>query len=186
MARETATVSNTGVEGFDPARLRAARERVGLTQRALAEQLVTAVHREHATAGRDDLSLNQLHDLSRRIESVRSKINYYEAGKRQPRVDMLHLLGQALAVSPLELLEPGTPATLATLRAQYGLRQSDVADHLGCSRAHYARVEAGTAAVHADDRQRLAALFKISTDELEELIGGATTVGTLVRQRATS
>lgn len=171
--------------GFDPARLRAARERVGLTQRTLAEQLVTAVHREHATAGRDDLSLNQMHELSRRIESVRSKINYYEAGKRSLRVDMLHLLGRALGMSPLELLEPGTPATLATLRAQHGLRRADVADHLNCSRAYYARVEAGTAAIHPDDRQRLAALFKISTDELKQVIGGAITVGMLVRRQAT-
>ena len=175
VAKETATVSNTGVKGFDPTRLKAARERAGLTQRDLAEKLITATQVEQDDSGPSAVSLEQLRQLSRKIESARTLINYYEVGKRTPRADMLYQLAAALDVDPLDLLAPGSPITLATLRARRGLLQEDVARHLNRSRAYYARMETGTAEISAEDRQRLAALLGINASRVGEAVSDAET-----------
>ena len=150
-------MSTTGVTGFDPARLRAARNRAKLSQRSLADKLLPA-----DTAGQP------VHQLARAIETLRTQIHYYETGQRIPRPDMLHRLATALDLDPLELLHPRTPATLAVLRARHGLRQADVAEHLTCGRAYYSRIEAGTAPLNADHRQRLARLLRISPTDVEQ------------------
>ena len=168
VAKETTTVSNTGVKGFDPTRLKAARERAGLTQRDLAEKLITATQVEQEDAGPGALSLEQLRRLSRKIESARTQINYYEAGKRTPRADMLYRVATALGVDPLDLLDPCTPLTLATLRARRGLLQEDVARQLNCSRAYYARMEWGNAEISITVHQRLAELLAVNTGALHK------------------
>jgi transcriptional regulator with XRE-family HTH domain len=154
-------VGTTGVTGFDPARLRTARTQAGLSQRALAEQLVPDPPPGTRTNAR------QVHQLARSIETLRTQVHYYETGQRVPRPDMLHRLATALGIDPLMLLDPSTPATLAVLRARYGLRQADVAEHLSCGRAYYARIEAGTAPLTVEDRQRLATLLNIRPADLD-------------------
>jgi transcriptional regulator with XRE-family HTH domain len=171
-------VSNTGVTGFDPARLRTTRERAGLSQRDLAEKLATAGSTTAGGAG-----LQQLRQLARRIETVRTQVHYYETGKRIPRADMLHQLAQALDINPLTLLNPYTPLTLAVLRARHGLLQADIAAHLSCGRAYYGRIEAGKAKISSDDRERLATILKINTEQVDRAVAGPATVGsTLARQ----
>jgi transcriptional regulator with XRE-family HTH domain len=164
-------VSNTGVTGFDPTRLRTTRERAGLSQRDLAEKLATADSTTAGTAG-----LQQLRQLARRIETVRTQVHYYETGQRVPRADMLHQLGQALEINPLTLLDPRTPLTLAVHRARHGLLQADIAAHLSCGRAYYGRIEAGKAKISSDDLQRLAAILKITTEQIDHAMADPTTV----------
>jgi transcriptional regulator with XRE-family HTH domain len=150
----------TGVTGFDPARLRTARQRAGLSQRSLAEKLLPA----HAAPAPGQ----QVHQLARAIETLRTLVHYYETGQRVPRPHMLHRLGTALDVDPLALLDPRTPATLAVLRARRGLRQADVAEHISCGRAYYSRIEAGKAPLNANDRKRLATLLNISPTDVDQ------------------
>jgi transcriptional regulator with XRE-family HTH domain len=154
-------VGTTGVTGFDPARLRTARQQAKLSQRSLAEKLLLT----HPPT--TPPTTRQIHQLARGIETLRTQVHYYETGQRVPRPDMLHRLGTALGIDPLMLLDPHTPATLAVLRARYGLRQTDVAEHLTCGRAYYSRIEAGTAPLTAEDRQRLATLLNISPADLD-------------------
>jgi transcriptional regulator with XRE-family HTH domain len=172
-------VSTTGVTGFDPARLRAARQRARLSQRDLAEKLLLAdAPATHPTA-------QQVHQLARAIETLRTQVHYYETGQRVPRPHMLHRLGTALNVDPLALLDPHTPATLAVLRARHGLRQADVAEHLTCGRAYYGRIEAGKAPLNANDRKRLATLLDISPTEVDRATSTdvtTTTVESLLRR----
>jgi transcriptional regulator with XRE-family HTH domain len=168
-------VSNSGVAGFDPARLRTARTRAGLSQRSLAEKLLSA----------DTAAAEQpVHLLARAIETTRTQVHYYETGQRVPRPDMLHRLGTALGVDPLALLDPRTPVTLAVLRARRGLRQADVAEHLTCGRAYYSRIEAGTAPLNSEDRERLAALLNINPADVDRATSthAAATVGSLLHQ----
>jgi transcriptional regulator with XRE-family HTH domain len=180
-AKENNTVSKTGVDGFDPTRLQAARQRAGLTQRDLAEQLVTNSQDDRPDA---HPTLEQLHQIARRVDTIRTQINYYEAGKRIPRADMLHQLATALTIDPFDLLDPQTPVTLATLRARHGLLQEDIARHLDRSRASYSRVEAGNATLNSNDYEKLADLYKISTNVLQQAIDGAITVATIMRSQA--
>jgi transcriptional regulator with XRE-family HTH domain len=169
-------VSNTGVTGFDPPRLRTTRERAGLSQRDLAERLTTAGGADASSAAAGAAGLQQLRLLARRIETLRTQVHYYETGKRVPRADMLHQLGQALDINPLTLLDPRTPLTLAVHRARHGLLQADIAAHLSCGRAYYGRIEAGKAKISSDDLQRLAAILKISTEEVDHAMADPTTV----------
>jgi transcriptional regulator with XRE-family HTH domain len=154
-------VSTTGVPGFDPTRLRAARTRAGLSQRTLGEKLLL----DHAPDART--TARQVHQLARAIETLRTQVHYYETGQRIPRPDMLHRLAAALDLDPLELLDPRTPATLAVLRARRGLRQADIAEHLTCGRAYYSRIEAGNAPLTANVRERLAALLNVSPADVD-------------------
>jgi transcriptional regulator with XRE-family HTH domain len=155
-------VGTTGVTGFDPARLRTARQQARLSQRSLAERLLLT----HPPT--TPPTTRQIHQLARGIETLRTQVHYYETGQRVPRPHMLHRLGTALGTDPLVLLDPHTPATLAVLRARYGLRQADVAEHLSCGRAYYARIEAGTAPLTAQNRQRLATLLNITPTDLDQ------------------
>lgn len=162
-------MSSTGVTGFDPGRLRTARSKAGLTQRDLAERLTTG---DTNTA----TGIEQLRQLARRIETVRTQVHHYETGQRTPRVDMLHRLGRALGVDPLTLLNPRTRLTLAILRARHGLHQADVAAHLTCGRAYYARIETGQANPNPTDRHRLATLLMVAVDDIDQAITDPTTV----------
>lgn len=114
---------------------------------------------------------------------MRTQVHYYETGQRVPRADMLYRLGTALGFNPLALLDPRTRVTLAVLRARHGLRQADVASHLSCGRAYYARIETGKAKISTDDRERLAALLGISPTQVDRAASGTTTttVASLLR-----
>jgi transcriptional regulator with XRE-family HTH domain len=178
-------VSNTGVTGFDPPRLRTTRERAGLSQRDLAERLTTAGGADASSAAAAGAAgLQQLRQLARRIETVRTQVHYYETGKRVPRADMLHQLAQALDINPLTLLDPRTPLTLAVHRARHGLLQADIAAHLSCGRAYYGRIEAGRAKISSDDRERLATILKINTEQVDQAIAGPTTVESALASQA--
>jgi transcriptional regulator with XRE-family HTH domain len=103
-------------------------------------------------------------------------MHHYETGQRTPRADMLHRIGHALGVDPLTLLNPHTRLTLAILRARHGLLQADVAAHLTCGRAYYARIETGQANPNPTDRHRLATLLHVEVNHIDQAITDATTV----------
>jgi transcriptional regulator with XRE-family HTH domain len=55
---------------------------------------------------------------------------------------------------------------LVTIRQQFGLSQSQVAEKLGVSQQAYAGWERSTTALRPDDISKLAAAFEVSADEL--------------------
>jgi len=55
---------------------------------------------------------------------------------------------------------------LKTLRKGAGLRQEDVAAHLGMGRTTYLYIEAGVRSPDADELVKLAALYKVSVEEM--------------------
>lgn len=107
-------VGRTGVT-ISRERLRAARERKGLNQRQLADQI--GVHP--------------------------SDISAYETGRSRPDPATLRRLADALQVDPLDLLQPGTPVTLQVLRFRAGLTQAETATAAGLTRSTYAAIERG-------------------------------------------
>jgi transcriptional regulator with XRE-family HTH domain len=106
-----------GTPGFDPGRLRAARQAANLTQGALA-----------AAAGAH-------------IKEVRE----WESGRRVPQVDAVAALARALGISPLDLIhrDADQAITLQQLRAAAGLSQQHVAERAGLLRTTYSQIERG-------------------------------------------
>jgi transcriptional regulator with XRE-family HTH domain len=132
MPRESAA------RGFDPARLRDARHRAGLTQTQLAER-----------TGTDTTTIAK-----------------YETGARTPYVERLATLAHALGVTPATLTT--TPATtLAELRAQAGLSQHTAATRAGLIRTTYAAIERGeTATLTPDLTTRLATALNVTPSHI--------------------
>jgi transcriptional regulator with XRE-family HTH domain len=161
-------VGRTGVVGFEPARLRAARERTGLTQRGLAERLLQ-VTRPNWPGG----------DIARAaqdIENVRLQLHDYEAGDVTPRPAMVRQIAKELGVDVLELVKPETPYTLQLLRARHGMRQADVAESLGLSPAYYGRVERAAVTLSDECRRRLAEVLGVDPGDVDLAIAGTHTV----------
>jgi transcriptional regulator with XRE-family HTH domain len=129
-----------GATGFDPARLRAAREEARLSRGALAS--AAGVH----------------------VGSVTE----WEAGRQVPRVETVAALAQALRIEPTDLLEPLDGAlTLERLRAAVGKSQQQIADEAGMLRNTYSAVERGeTAALSYADTKALAQAFGVTDDQL--------------------
>jgi transcriptional regulator with XRE-family HTH domain len=129
-----------GTSGFDPARLRAAREAAKLSRGALAA--ATGVHV--------------------------STVGEWEAGRQVPRVETVAALARALRIEPADLLEPLNGAvTLERLRAGAGMSQQQVADVTGMLRNTYSAVERGeTAALSYRDTKALARAFGVSDEQL--------------------
>ncbi|MDR7277616.1 helix-turn-helix transcriptional regulator [Catenuloplanes atrovinosus] len=164
-------MGRSAVEAFDPQRLREARERAGLTQRDIAVRLLEA---DLAAKGRDPSSLTG-EAWAKAVETERIRVIDYEQGTHAPRAVLLRRLAEALGVDAFELFAEGTPRTLVTLRSRLGLNQADVAAHLTVGRAFYARVEQGRASMrNAADQQALAAVLKISIDEVRTLTSATT------------
>jgi transcriptional regulator with XRE-family HTH domain len=170
------SVGKSGIGGFDPERLRAARERAELTQKDLAERLLRATRPqwpgENITRAAQDL------------DNVRLQVTDYEAGQVTPRADMVWQLAQALGVDVFELLAPDTPYTLPVLRARLGLTQDDVVTRgLGVGRAYYSRAERGAAALSDEQRGRLAEILGVDAASLAAAIEGGHTVGSMSQPR---
>ena len=131
-----------GAPGFDPRRLRAAREAAQLSQGALAEAA-------------------QVH-----VSSIRE----WEAGRQVPRVETVATLARALRITPAELLDQpsdGTARTLQQLRAAAGKSQKQIAEAAGMLRNTYSAVERGeTASLSYTDVQGLARAFDITPDQV--------------------
>ena len=130
-----------GATGFDPQRLRTAREAASLTRGALAE--AAGVH----------------------ISSV----SEWEAGRQVPRVETVAALARALRIEPSALLQPieGAAPTLERLRAAAGLSQQQAAEAAGMLRNTYSAVERGeTAALSYTDTQALARVLSVTDDQL--------------------
>jgi transcriptional regulator with XRE-family HTH domain len=106
-----------GAPGFDPRRLRAARERAGLTQSALAEA----------------------------AQVQPTAIAQWETGRRVPQVDTVRALADALRLAPVDLLDvdPDHDPTLQQLRAGGGLSQAQAAAAAGLPRTTYSMIERG-------------------------------------------
>ncbi|HZN17617.1 MAG TPA: helix-turn-helix transcriptional regulator [Micromonosporaceae bacterium] len=171
-------MGRSGIGGFDRERLRAVRERVGLTQRDLAERLLRATRAEWPGS--------EISRAAQDLDNVRLQITDYEAGQVTPRAKMIYQLARALGVDVFELLAPETPYTLEILRARRGLRQADVVEQgLGVGRAYYSRVERGAARLSDEPSRRLADILDVSAADLAAAIDGGHTIGsmTAVRER---
>ncbi|WP_424534202.1 helix-turn-helix transcriptional regulator [Sphaerisporangium viridialbum] len=90
----------------------------------------------------------------------------YESGRTRPRAK-----AAVLGADVLQLLAPGTPVTLVTLRARLGLTQDDVAAALGISRSLYAAVEQGKRAASVPETAALAAALHPSVDRAAAVAG---------------
>lgn len=131
-----------GAPGFDPGRLRAAREAAGLTRGALAK--AAGVH----------------------ISSV----SEWEAGRQVPRVETVAALAGALRLRPVDLLAPvdGGPLTLDRLRVAAGKSQQQVADAAGMLRTTYSAVERGeTGALSYAEHQAVARSLGVADEQLQ-------------------
>lgn len=127
--------------GFDPRRLRAAREAAQLSQDALARAAHVHV----------------------------SSIEEWEAGRQVPRVDSVAALAEALRLDPADLLEPpdGAARTLQQLRAAAGLTQQQVATDAGLLRNTYSAIERGeTATLTAADATAFARALSVTADQV--------------------
>jgi transcriptional regulator with XRE-family HTH domain len=170
-------VGKSGIGGFDRERLRAARERAGLTQRDLAERLLRAT--------RADWPGEDISRAAQDIENVRLQVTDYEAGQVTPRAEMVYQLAQALGADVFDLLSPDTPYTLEILRARRGLRQADVVDQgLGVGRAYYSRAERGAARLSDEQCRRLADILDVAPANLTAAIAGGQTIGSMTTGKA--
>jgi transcriptional regulator with XRE-family HTH domain len=130
-----------GASGFDPARLRTAREAAQLSRGALAE--AASVHP--------------------------SSVSEWESGRQVPRVETVAALAKALQIQPDDLLEPveGAPLTLGRLRIAAGKSQQQIAEAAGMLRTTYSAVERGeTGALSYAEHQALARAFGVTDDQL--------------------
>jgi transcriptional regulator with XRE-family HTH domain len=131
-----------GAPGFDPRRLRAAREAAQLSQGALAEAADVHV----------------------------STIREWEAGRQVPRVETVATLARALRITPADLLDQpsdGSARTLQQLRVAAGKSQKQVAEAAGMLRNTYSAVERGeTATLSYNDVQGLAGALDITPEQV--------------------
>jgi transcriptional regulator with XRE-family HTH domain len=163
-------VGKSGVEAFDPQRLREARTAGGMTQRDLAVKLLTA---DLAAKGREPSSLGG-DAWAKAVETERIRVISYEQGTHVPRPVLLRRLADAVGIEAFDLFKPGTPRTLVTLRTRLGLTQADVATRLSFGRAFYSRVEQGLATVTDQaDQQALAEILQVSVSEVQALTSPA-------------
>jgi transcriptional regulator with XRE-family HTH domain len=141
---EEATVpgGRQGTPGFDPRRLRAAREAAHLTQGALAE--AAGVH----------------------FKEVRE----WESGRRVPQVGAVAALADALHLrSALDLLDHDADhaLTLQRLRTAAGISQESAAHAAGLRRTTYSQIERGeTGTLSAEDASAIAAALGVDAVEV--------------------
>lgn len=129
-------VGRTGVSATDPAKLRAARERAGLTQDQLAQRLGKVSP---------------------------ANVRAWESGSRRPEVYTLRRLAVVLGVQVRDLLVDGTPLDLRYLRARVGRTQDQVAHLAEMPRPRYAAIER---AERPPTDEEVAALATALSDEL--------------------
>ncbi|MEU1813514.1 helix-turn-helix transcriptional regulator [Micromonospora aurantiaca (nom. illeg.)] len=135
----------------------------------MAHRLYEREARSRAGDGRPaQRSEEALRQATRRLNTLRIQYGSYERGAHQPRGPMLRDLAEILGVDVLDLLDPDAPRDLAVLRARLGMSQDDVAGELGLSRAGYAHIEQGRAALTDDIARRLAAVLKVEVRDLPQ------------------
>lgn len=128
-----------GAPGFDPGRLRSAREAAQLTQGALAS--AAGVH------------VNEI------VE--------WEAGRRVPQVQTVAVLARALQLDPVALLDVDRDRelTLQQLRVAAGLSQQQAAANAGLLRTTYSLLERGeTQTLSPADAAGIAAALGVAED----------------------
>ena len=127
--------------GVDPAALRAARERAGLTQHQLARLV--------GVAGGE-------------------RVSRWELGTSEPRPEILVRLAKVLNVKALDLLDVEGGVDLRALRFAAGLSPGEVAASVHLSERTYVRWESGRWARLPDEPQiaALAAVFKVGRKAL--------------------
>ncbi|MEU7802572.1 helix-turn-helix domain-containing protein [Micromonospora arborensis] len=154
------------ISSFSPERLKQRRAARSLTHEDMARRLY-----EWEVARTRDGSARPAEDsteAARRLNTLRIQYGSYERGAHQPRGPMLRDLAEILGVDVLDLLDPDAPRDLAVLRARLGMSQDDVATLLGLSRAGYAHIEQGRAALNDDIARRLAAVLKVDVQDLPQ------------------
>lgn len=137
----TATVEPmTRWAGFDPAKLREARQSQHLTQDQVAERLGVTRHR----------------------------MSEWENGQRIPQPASLRALADALRVPPHELstVTDLNSATLKDLRYFAGLDVAEVAGRAEISTVLLLKLEAGQRTPKPELAEALARLYRVTTDEL--------------------
>ncbi|AZR94578.1 hypothetical protein BBB39_12920 [Bordetella trematum] len=65
---------------------------------------------------------------------------------------------------------PDAPQSLAKMRLQKGLSQTQLADLIGTSQSHIAKIEAGQVRIYLDTANRLAVALSVSLDKLNALL----------------
>jgi len=136
------------VESFDPEALRRTRQRVGLSQAAVADRLGIA------------------------------RTNYvaYETGRRRPTSPVLVAMARIVEAAPSDLttVEPSR-ASLRDLRQWAGLEHVDVARALGnTSATSYGHVERGSQSLPSRHVDRVAELFGVTVEQLHAALGVTT------------
>jgi transcriptional regulator with XRE-family HTH domain len=129
----------------DPAALRAARERAGLTQHQLARLV--------GVAGGE-------------------RVSRWELGTSEPRPAILVRLAKVLKLSPMELLDVEAGADLRALRFAVGLSPDEVAAAALVSKRTYVRLEGGRWTRLPDQAQiaSLAAVLKVPEPALRDAL----------------
>jgi transcriptional regulator with XRE-family HTH domain len=134
------TGGQQGARGFDGARLRARRLKLGMTQRQVAREL----------------------DVS---ESV---VAHWEGGSQRPTVQRVAALARMLGVTATDLTTSSEDAgarSLLQLRMDAGLKQDGLAEQAGLTRTKYSSLERGeVATLSRADAARLARVLGVQAD----------------------
>ena len=130
------TVGRPAMTSFRHDELRRRRIHAGLTQEAAAELLGVS----------------------------RWTYRHWEGGQHAPLAERLPDIAAALDCDPHDLVDP--PTTLAEYRTVAGLTQADVAGQLGVTRYTVGAWEQGLMPIAAKHHGALAAVLRVSVDEL--------------------
>lgn len=137
--------------GFDGHRLRASRERLGLTRA----------------------------DLARRLQTGQDVVLQWESGECQPRPRSIPAIAAAVGVEVTDLYRSEAGAmTLAERRVAAGLNQTDVAKALGVNRATVSQWERGSRPVPARHRPAYSDLLGLGGDDPALWARASSTVAT--------
>ena len=155
----TVVVGRTGVVSVSPARLRAARLAAAPTAAELDQRLRSRHRRNHPGITQAELAVRIGHRGA-------GAISQWERGQHRVDVGSLAAIAAALAVDPLDLLDPDTPVTLALLRARAGLTQTATAAAVGISRTSWARIESGQRRIWPDEIDPAARTLGVTVDQV--------------------
>lgn len=60
----------------------------------------------------------------------------------------------------------GLADNIKAIREEKGLKQIEVADHIGVDKSAYSKIEKGTRSLTVDELQKMAQLFNLTTDQI--------------------
>lgn len=66
----------------------------------------------------------------------------------------------------------GLEQNIKAIREEKGLKQIEVANHIGVDKSAYSKIEKGTRALAIEELQKMAELFNLTTDQILNYDGG--------------